>query len=102
MSESKAAPISKSDTGYRKMMGQIYDEMKRIAQNRLHGERAGHTLQATALVHEAFLKLDKESGVRKMERGELPAAGARAIREILIDYARARKARKRGGNQARL
>lgn len=85
---------------YGAKIARVYDELKRIAQVRLQNERSGHTLQATALVHEAFVKMQKEPAVRGMGRGELLAAGARAIREILIDHARTKKAKKRGGGQA--
>lgn len=92
-----SADSDKSRAGYGEKVARVYDELKRIAQARLSQERAGHTLQATALVHEAFVKMEREPAVRGMDKGQLLAAGARAIREILIDHARTKKAKKRGG-----
>lgn len=75
----------------------VYDELKSIAQSRLRSERDGHTLSATALVHEAYLKLVRQSDVDWQNRGHFYAIAARAMRRVLLDYAIARKAEKRGG-----
>jgi RNA polymerase sigma factor (TIGR02999 family) len=78
----------------------VYDELRRIAHGQLRGERAGHTLNTTALVHEAYLKL---AGLHEMDwqnRAHFFAVAARLMRRILIDYARARQRDKRGGGQA--
>jgi RNA polymerase sigma factor (TIGR02999 family) len=74
----------------------VYDDLRRIAANRLRGERAGHTLQATALVNEAFLRLS-EGKLAFQDRAHFFAIAARMIRRILTDYGRARNSAKRGG-----
>lgn len=82
--------------------GDAYEELRRLARYYLGGERAGHTLQPTALVHEAFLKL--ASGSRKDWRSEthFQAVAASAMRQILVDHARQRATRKRGGDRVRV
>lgn len=77
----------------------VYDSMRRIAQRQLQGERADHTLNATALVHEAYVKLVGQSRVDWRDRAQFYALAARSMRRILIDYARKRLAEKRGGGQ---
>ncbi|MCK6484080.1 MAG: sigma-70 family RNA polymerase sigma factor [Phycisphaerae bacterium] len=83
----------------------VYDELRKLAAQRMKEEAAGHTLQATALVHEAYLRLvgsrDKQ-GKSWDSRGHFFAAAAEAMRRILIDRARAKGAQKRSGNPARL
>lgn len=74
----------------------VYEQLRQAAQLGLAGERAGHTLSATALVHEAYLKLVGPREVAWASRGHFYAAAAEAIRRILIDYARARGRLKRG------
>jgi len=75
----------------------IYDELRRLAGGFLRHERSDHTLQATALVHEAFLKLrDRLEAAGTIERSHFIAAAAQAMRRILVDHARARKRIKRG------
>ena len=79
----------------------LYDQLRGIAQHRLNGERAAHTLQATALVHEAFVKLvDHETPWEN--RAHFYGAAAQAMRRILVDHARARKAEKRGGDRTKV
>ncbi|MGE0593261.1 MAG: sigma-70 family RNA polymerase sigma factor [Vicinamibacterales bacterium] len=80
----------------------VYDELRRIAARRLHHEPAGHPLQATALVHEAYLRLAGQHEVRWKNRGHFFAVAAQAMRRVLVDHARARLADKRGGVQARV
>lgn len=75
----------------------VYDELKGVAAARLRAERAGHTLSATALVHEAYLKLVSQDRVDWKNRAHFFAIAARAMRRILLDYAIARNAEKRGG-----
>ena len=77
----------------------IYAPLKRLARNQLRGERSDHTLNATALVHEAYLKLVDQRSVTWQNRAHFFAVAARAMRRILIDYARGRGAQKRGGGQ---
>ena len=74
----------------------VYDDLRRIAANRLRGERAGHTLQATALVNEAFVRLS-EGQLAIKDRVHFFAIAARMIRRILTDHARAKASAKRGG-----
>ncbi|HEX2779483.1 MAG TPA: sigma-70 family RNA polymerase sigma factor [Gemmatimonadaceae bacterium] len=75
----------------------LYEELRRIAHQRMRGERVGHTLETTALVHEAYLEL---AGLDRMEwqsRAHFLAVAARAMRRVLIDHAVARNAQKRAG-----
>jgi RNA polymerase sigma factor (TIGR02999 family) len=72
----------------------VYDELKRLAAARLAGERAGHSLDATALVHEAYLRLGEASFA---DRTSFFRAAAVAMQRILVDHARHRKAARRGG-----
>jgi RNA polymerase sigma factor (TIGR02999 family) len=72
----------------------VYDELKRLARNYLRNERPGHTLQSTALVHEAYLRL-VQSPLQLQNRTHFFAVAARLMREILVDHARSRRAAKR-------
>ena len=80
----------------------VYEELRRLASAYLRRERADHTLQPTALVHEAFVKLADRTAHAYPERRHFLAAGARAMREILMDHARARNVQKRGGGAGRV
>jgi RNA polymerase sigma factor (TIGR02999 family) len=75
----------------------VYDELRRVARARLRQEQPGHTLQATALVHEAYLRLVGSRSPAPQNRTHLFAVAARLMREILVDHARRKAARKRGG-----
>jgi RNA polymerase sigma factor (TIGR02999 family) len=75
----------------------VYDELRRVARARLRHERPGHTLQATALVHEAYLRLVGGGRTAPSSRTHLFALAARLMRQILVDDARRKVARKRGG-----
>lgn len=77
----------------------VYDELRRIAAARLKSERPDHTLQATALVNEAYIKLVDQTRVHWQNRAQFFAVAARAMRRILIDYARNRGRQKRGGGR---
>jgi RNA polymerase sigma factor (TIGR02999 family) len=80
----------------------VYDELRKLAAQKLAGEKPGQTLQATALVHEAYLRLvDCEKVQRWDSRGHFFAVAAEAMRRILVDNARRKRALKRGGGQAR-
>lgn len=81
------------------LMPLIYDELRALAQHYLGRERTGHTLQATALVNEAYLKLINQKEVEWRDRSHFFAVAATAIRRILVDHARARNAEKRGGGR---
>ncbi|MCM3870755.1 MAG: sigma-70 family RNA polymerase sigma factor [Pyrinomonadaceae bacterium] len=80
----------------------IYNELRRLAHNFLYRERPGHTLQTTALVHEAYLKLIDQKDARWQNRSHFFAIAAQAMRRILIDSARRHAATKRGGSQEKL
>ena len=81
----------------------VYDELRRLAAERLAHEKPGQTLQATALVHEAYLRLvDVEQAQRWNSRGHFFAAAAEAMRRILVDQARRKRTEKHGGKRKRL
>jgi len=80
----------------------VYDELRKLAAARLAQERPGQTLQATALVHEAYLRLVGDDGPPWNSRGHFFAAAAEAMRRILVDRARRKAAAKRGGEFARI
>ena len=75
----------------------VYDELRRQARRYLRREGEGHTLQATALVHEAWLRLDDQANVSWESRTQFFAVAAQMMRRILVDHARERRALKRGG-----
>ncbi|HRK32643.1 MAG TPA: ECF-type sigma factor [Tepidisphaeraceae bacterium] len=79
----------------------VYDQLRLIARQRLSREGPGHTLQATALVNEAYLKLSKHASLSQLHRGQFFAAAAEAMRRILIDHARTKHREKRGGGARR-
>lgn len=76
----------------------VYDELKRQARRLMSKERMNHTLQPTALVHEAFLRLSEQSGIDWKNRSHFYGIASRLMRQILIDYARLHAAAKRGGD----
>ena len=80
-----------------RLLPELYDELRRLAAGVLRGQRPDHTLQPTALVHEAYLKLSASAGGALADRTHLLATAARAMRQILVDHARARSTGKRGG-----
>lgn len=86
----------------KKLLPLVYDELRRRAMAQMRRERADHTLQPTALVHEAYLKLVGQKGIQWQDRAHFFGVAARAMREILVDHARARAAVKRGGLETRL
>jgi RNA polymerase sigma factor (TIGR02999 family) len=77
----------------------VYDELRKMAQRHLFRERADHTLQRTALVHEAFFRLVDQRDLKLQNRAHFFAIASQAMRRILVDHARARNADKRGGNE---
>jgi RNA polymerase sigma factor (TIGR02999 family) len=80
----------------------VYDELRRLAHHHLEAERAGHTLQSTALVHEAFLRLVGQEPLRLDNRAHFFAVASHLMRQILVDYARKHRAGKRGANHLTL
>jgi RNA polymerase sigma factor (TIGR02999 family) len=83
-----------------RVLPQIYEELRAIAAQHLRKERQGHTLQATALVHEAFLRLSGRERVHVEARVQFFAVAAQAMRRVLVDHARRRQAEKRGGHES--
>ena len=80
----------------------VYSDLRRLAQSRLKRDRAGHTLSATALVHEAYVRLVDQHSVGWQNRAQFFAIAAEMMRRILVDHARRRTAAKRGGPQIRI
>jgi RNA polymerase sigma factor (TIGR02999 family) len=99
-------PLTGSTTGGEPvaddMLPLVYDELRRLAQRFFARERSGHTLQPTALVHEAFLQLSASGELHLESRAHFLALAARAMRRILVDSARRRGAAKRGGGLERV
>ena len=77
----------------------VYTELRAIAHRQLRGERDSHTLNTTALVHEAFLRLADQPGISWQNEGHFFAIAARVMRQVLVDYARYHRAAKRAGAQ---
>ena len=98
LGEAKAdAPASAKE-----LMPLVYDDLRRRAELYMRRERPGHTLQPTALVHEAYLKLVDQSRVNWRGRTHFFAVGANIMRRLLIDHARGRRREKRGGDWQRV
>lgn len=93
--------LREGETGaFDRLVPMVYDELRRIAHGHLRRQRPGGTLDTTGLVHEAYLKLAEQTALDVRDRGHFLAISARAMRQVLIDFARARTAGKRGGPQA--
>src|SRR4051794_38337512 len=84
-------------SAYDKLIPLVYDELHRLAHRYMIGERAGHTLQTSALVGEAYLRLVGQRGVRWQNRTHFLAIAAQLMRRILVDHARTNARAKRGG-----
>ena len=80
----------------------VYEELRRLAHHYMEGERPDHTLQTTALVNEAYLRLADQTAPDWQSRAHFFAVAARAMRQILVSYARSNRAQKRGGGVARI
>lgn len=104
--DSKDRTTGKSKTSDRravsKLMPAVYDELRRLARHYLRRERPGQSLQATALVNEAYLRLKKDKRQPWQDRTHFLAIAATSMRQILVERARARNAAKRGGAQIRI
>jgi RNA polymerase sigma-70 factor (ECF subfamily) len=85
-----------------RLMPLVYDELRRLADHYLRQERPDHTLQPTALVHEAYLKLVDQTSVDWQNRAHFFGVSAQVMRQILVDHARRHRASKRGGLQQKL
>ena len=84
------------------LMPLVYGELRRIAQHYLNNERSDHTLQSTALVHEAYVRLAHQDLPQWQNRAHFFAVAAQLMRQILVDYARSHRASKRGGDVYKL
>lgn len=82
-----------------RLFGELYPELKRIAERAMRRERTGHTLQPTAVVHEVFLELAGQERSRFRDRGHFLAVAGLVMRRILVEHARVRAAAKRGGGR---
>ena len=80
----------------------VYEQLRRIAHRRMRGERPGHTLGTTGLVHETYLRLVDQTRVEWHDRAQFYALAARAMRRVLVDYARRYRALQRGGGLRRV
>lgn len=92
---------SGDDAALEKLVPLVYEELRRLARLYMRRERAGHTLQTTALVNEAYLRLVDVSKVRWQNRAHFFAVSAQLMRRILVDFARSRNYQKRGGDARR-
>ncbi len=89
-------------SAYERLVPLVYEELHDMAQRYLRRERTDHTLQPTALVNEAYLRLVDQSSARWNNRAQFFGVAAQAMRRILVDHARGRSARKRGGDAVRV
>ena len=90
------------DAAFEQLAPLVEAELRRLARGYMARERPGHTLQPTALVNEAFLRLTSARGVRWQDRAHFLGISARLMRRVLVDHARARMYRKRGGDRHRV
>ena len=91
-----------SDSAVKRLMPLVYDELRALAESYLQHERADHTLQATALVHEAYVRLIKQDGIDWQNRAHFFGVAAQMIRRVLVDHARHHDRVKRGGGRQRV
>ncbi len=85
-----------------RLIVRVYDELRHLAAYHLRAEHPGHTLQPTALVHEAFMRLAQQPNANWQDRAHFFAVASQSMRRILVDHARARRAEKRGGDADRV
>src|SRR5437867_253559 len=85
------------DAALAELMPLVYEELRRLAHRQMAAERTGHTLQTTALVNEAYLRLADQTNPNWQSRAHFFAVAARAMRQILVNYAKSSRAQKRGG-----
>lgn len=100
VSEMLAGVAAGDEQAAARLLEHVYDELRGLAQARLAGERQGHSLQATALVHEAWMRLFGRTGAGFENRAHFFGAAGEAMRRILVDHARRRLAAKRGAGKA--
>ena len=89
-------------SAFDRLLPLVYGELRRLADRSMNRERPGHTLQATALVNEAYLRLVQQHDAHWQNRAHFYAIAAQCMRRILVDYARTRRYQKRGGDQRRV
>lgn len=97
-----AAASAGDSEAFDRLIPLVYDDLREIAHRHLSGEREGHTLNTTALVHEAYLRLVDHTQASWTDRSHFFAVASRVMRHILIDYARQRGRKKRGGDVVRV
>lgn len=85
------------ETAFDRLLPLVYDELRRLARNYMRRERRGHTLQTSALVNEAYLRLVDHENIEWQNRAHFFGVAAQAMRRILVDHARTRNYQKRGG-----
>ncbi len=95
-------PTSPTEATPAEIPSVVYAELRDLARRFISGERPGHTLQPTALVHEAYLRLSAQAKLEGLSRADFLNAAAAAMRRILVDHARKRRALKRGGPNQRV
>ena|ERR1044071_4149043 len=100
--DQRQADNSGSQSVRDELMGRVYDELRRLAHHYLREERPNHTLQPTALVHEAYLRLMDQPGVSWRSREHFIGIAATMMRRVLVDHARRHKRDKRGGGLPKL
>lgn len=86
-------------TAFDRLLPLVYDELRRVARRQLSRHRRSVTLEATGLVHEAYVKLADQTRLDATDRGHFLAIAARAMRQLIVDHARRRQAEKRGGKE---
>jgi len=102
LTELLAAWSDGDSTALERLLPLVYADLRRIAARQLRSERPDHTLSATAVVHEAYVRLVGQRQVRMEDRAAFFAAAATQMRRILVDHARRRSAAKRGGHEMRV
>ena len=95
-------PPSGSEPDLEELLPDVYDDLRRLALRYMSRERTDHTLQATALTHEAYIRLLDQHQSKYREKSHLMAIAAQAMRRILVDHARGKGRIKRGGDQVRV
>lgn len=98
---SSPIPAPPEGRAQEELSAQVYEQLRRIAEVRLGSQAPGHTLQATALVHEAYLKMRDHPSVFGTDRGHFFRVAAEAMRQVLVDHARSKQRQKRGGSRRR-
>jgi RNA polymerase sigma-70 factor (ECF subfamily) len=91
-----------NDSALEELTPLVYEELRRLAHHYMEGQRPDHTLQTTALVNEAYLRLADQTNPSWQNRAHFFAVAARAMRQIVVDYARSQRSQKRGGGVLRV